>query len=214
MTTKNQGVAIPSYSICPEGFIHSRSWTALKWTAVLLLTTLAGIQAVSASDGGTEADWKPSVSSAQWNYIVIHHSATTSGSVESIHENHRRRRDAMGNPWLGIGYHFVIGNGNGMPDGHIAPTFRWQEQIHGAHSGNAEFNMRGIGICLIGHFEENQPTALQLSSAKRLIKTLSIRYNIGGSQIVGHSAVRATSCPGKLFPMQEMRESAARKNHG
>ena len=60
-----------------------------------------------------------------WDYIVLHHTASESGSVASIHEEHLRRKDKNGNAWLGIGYHFVIGNGSGMDDGEIEPTFRF-----------------------------------------------------------------------------------------
>ena len=48
----------------------------------------------------------------------------------------------------GLAYHFVIGNGDGMPDGEIEPTFRWREQIQGAHAGAGEYNEQGIGIAL------------------------------------------------------------------
>ncbi|MEJ7595664.1 MAG: peptidoglycan recognition family protein, partial [Planctomycetaceae bacterium] len=99
----------------------------------------------------SKLSWMAKVKETEWQYIVIHHTATESGSVESIHEEHLNRRDAEGNPWLGIGYHFVIGNGQGMPDGTVQATFRWQEQIQGAHSGSEVFNARGIGICLIGN---------------------------------------------------------------
>ena len=53
--------------------------------------------------------WKPSVPARHWSYIVLHHTASSHGSVESIHEAHLQRRDKNGNPWMGIGYHFVVG---------------------------------------------------------------------------------------------------------
>src|SRR5262245_20642940 len=65
--------------------------------------------------------WKPTAKPRDWKYVVVHHTATESGSVESIHESHLKNKDKNGNPWLGIGYHFVIGNGAGMPDGMIEP---------------------------------------------------------------------------------------------
>ncbi|MCA9059251.1 MAG: N-acetylmuramoyl-L-alanine amidase, partial [Planctomycetaceae bacterium] len=117
--------------------------------------------------------WQASVPESDWQYIVLHHSATGSGSVHSIHEEHRRRTDSAGNPWLGIGYHFVIGNGSGMEDGEVSATFRWQDQIHGAHSGHPVYNARGIGICLIGNFEQQPPTQKQLNSLKLLVKVLA-----------------------------------------
>jgi len=149
--------------------------------------------------------WMANVPENNWQYIVIHHSATESGSVKSIHKEHRLRIDAEGNPWLGIGYHFVIGNGDGMKDGLVEPTFRWNEQIHGAHSGHAVFNARGIGICLVGNFENTPPTKAQLKSVRELVQVLAVRHGIPRENLLGHAAVKATACPGKLCPLKEIR---------
>jgi hypothetical protein len=149
--------------------------------------------------------WLADVPETGWQYLVIHHSGTAEGSVASIHAEHRRRVDAVGNPWLGIGYHFVIGNGQGMPDGHVEATFRWKEQIHGAHSGNAAVNARGIGICLIGNFENHRPTDNQIQSLKALLTELSQRHQIPEARLLGHSDVKATACPGKYFDFSELR---------
>ena len=108
--------------------------------------------------------------------------------------------------WLGIGYHFVIGNGNGMPDGEIEPTFRWREQLHGADAGADEYNQHGIGIAFIGNFEKEPPTPAQLASIKQLVAVLKSEYHIDGERIIGHREVKATACPGKLFPIAEVRE--------
>ncbi len=150
-------------------------------------------------------DWMPSVAETPWQYIVIHHSASESGSVETIHREHLQRKDAAGNPWQGIGYHFVIGNGRGMNDGAVKATFRWGEQIHGAHSGNAMFNVRGIGICLIGNFEIAPPTKAQIHAVRELVKVLAKRLRISRENLVGHAAVKATACPGKHFPLKDLR---------
>ena len=150
--------------------------------------------------------WMADVEETQWEYIIVHHSATESGSVESIHEEHLKRRDAEGNHWLGIGYHFVIGNGHGIQDGTVQPTFRWNEQVHGAHSGSEVFNSRGIGICLIGNFEKSPPSKAQLDSLKTLVKVLSIRHRITPEKFMGHAAVKTTACPGKHFPLNEVRQ--------
>ncbi len=178
-----------------------------------------GTSAMSSRDGRSrdadgQAAWQPDVAASEWLYIVLHHSATESGSVESIHAEHRRRRDGAGNPWLGIGYHFVIGNGNGMADGEVAATFRWNEQIHGAHSGHAVFNGRGIGVCLIGNFDQSVPTERQLSAVKRLTRILANRHGISPDRVLGHSDVRATSCPGIQFPLDEVRRAISKTVQG
>jgi N-acetyl-anhydromuramyl-L-alanine amidase AmpD len=147
--------------------------------------------------------------SREWRYIVIHHTATNRGSVESIHETHLRRKDRNGNPWMGIGYHFVIGNGNGMEDGAVEPTFRWREQLHGAHAGDNEYNQHGIGIALVGNFEEVPPSANQLDAVKQLVAFLTNEYNIPADRIVGHDEVKTTACPGQYFPLAEVRQSTS-----
>lgn len=151
--------------------------------------------------------WKPNVASRNWKSIIIHHTATSRGSVESIHAAHLRRKDLKGRPWLGIGYHFVIGNGNGMPDGAIETTFRWRTQIHGAHAGNRKHNETGIGIVLVGNFEKTRPTKTQLAAIKRLVAVLKREYNIAAGKVIGHKSFRATACPGRLFPMAEVGEA-------
>ncbi|MFI4847850.1 N-acetylmuramoyl-L-alanine amidase [Gimesia chilikensis] len=148
--------------------------------------------------------WKPEAEVRDWEYIVIHHTASSSGSVESIHELHSKKKDKSGNSWLGIGYHFVIGNGNGMPDGEIESTFRWREQMHGAHAGNNAYNQKGIGICLVGNFENEPPTDAQMAAVKKLVGVLKAEYNISSQNVQGHRDVKATACPGKYFPMSEV----------
>lgn len=150
--------------------------------------------------------WKPEGKPRAWKYIVIHHTASKHASVESIHEEHVKRKDANGNPWLGIGYHFVIGNGQGMNDGEIEPTFRWRQQLQGAHAGSKDpvYNKQGIGICLVGNFENHEPTPGQLVSLKKLVRAMKAKYRIDSKNVIGHRDVRATECPGKLFPMDEV----------
>ncbi|HVW01708.1 MAG TPA: peptidoglycan recognition family protein [Planctomycetaceae bacterium] len=158
--------------------------------------------------------WKPLVAERQWKYIVLHHTASTQGSVESIHESHLQRKDKSGKPWLGIGYHFVIGNGKGMPDGQIEPTFRWNQQLHGAHAGSQdpEYNQLGIGIVLVGNFEKSSPTDAQLASVKKLVRTLKSQYKIPSSKVIGHRDIRSTECPGSLFPLADIaRDDSSRQ---
>jgi len=148
--------------------------------------------------------WRPKVPPRDWKYIVLHHTATSRGSVESIHRTHRQRRDKNGNRWLGIGYHFVIGNGDGMPDGAIEPTFRWRQQLQGAHAGDSEYNDYGIGIAMVGNFNEGPPSSAQMAAVKRLVGVLKANYHITADRVVGHNEIKATACPGKYFPMAEV----------
>jgi len=151
-----------------------------------------------------ENPWRPKVEAREWRHIVIHHTATDSGSVERIHESH------IAKGWLGIGYHFLIGNGNGMPDGVVEPTFRWRQQLHGAHAGKDEYNQHGIGICLVGNFQETDPTEGQLAAVKQLVAALRGEYSIPSSRVIGHNEVKATACPGQNFPLAQVAQSSLR----
>ncbi len=140
----------------------------------------------------------------EWRTIVLHHSATDQGDVASIDTVHRQQRDSAGNPWLGIGYHFVVGNGQRMGDGEVRATFRWRGQMAGAHAGRREQNEHGIGICLIGNFENTSPTPKQVAALTELLKSLSTRYAITRTHVLRHQDVRSTLCPGRLFPWEQM----------
>jgi hypothetical protein len=150
------------------------------------------------------ASWQPATSARPWKYIILHHTATAAGDVETIDQEHRQRKDPQGNPWLGIGYHFVIGNGHGMADGLVEPTFRWTRQIHGAHAGNRLYNEQGIGICLVGNFVDSQPTARQVAATRELVRRLSTSFDIPADRVLRHQDIGATQCPGPNFPLDEI----------
>lgn len=131
-----------------------------------------------------------------WKYIVIHHSATPSGSAAEFDKFHRINRG-----WEnGLGYHFVIGNGKGSGDGQIEIGCRWKHQIDGAHAGVKEYNHLGIGICLVGNFNESSPTPAQMASLSALIGYLQERCRIPSQNVIMHRHFRDTECPGRNFP--------------
>lgn len=138
--------------------------------------------------------------SRDWTYIVIHHSAGESGNAAIFDREHKRRG------WLGVGYDFVIDNGEGGPDGRVEVTFRWEQQIAGAHAGNEYYNQHGIGICLVGNFDKTLPTAKQMDSLVALVNYLQKRCKIPTSHVLGHCHVRigGTDCPGTRFPWYEL----------
>src|SRR5262245_12882153 len=41
--------------------------------------------------------WPADVPLKEWRYIVLHHTASDSGSVDSIHAEHQQRKDSEGN---------------------------------------------------------------------------------------------------------------------
>ncbi len=146
----------------------------------------------------------PNKADRPWRYIVLHHSASSSGSYDQIDGEHRK---VLGID--GCGYHFVIGNGNGSRDGQIEVSQRWNNQKQGAHTRNArthDADEYGIGICLVGDFDQQPPSARQLAAAQALIAYLGKRYNIASSNVRTHAHLAATKtvCPGKYFPSEAM----------
>jgi hypothetical protein len=150
--------------------------------------------------------WKPPGGvSNRWNTIVIHHSAGDFGSAAHFDKYHRTVKN-----WDELGYHFVIGNGNGATDGLIEVGPRWLKQKHGAHcktDGNY-YNEHGIGICLVGNFESKRPTNAQIQSLKRLVRFLMRETGVRAEKIVSHGDVTGkTECPGRHFPLHWFRRS-------
>lgn len=143
-----------------------------------------------------------------WQYIIVHHSASPSGSAAAFDRLHR------GKGWDGLAYHFVITNGNGGPDGGLEISPRWATQKHGAHAGALPgisgtdfrngFNEFGIGICLVGNFEQKQPTERQLATLAELIRELRDEFNIPEDHVLGHGTVKGTACPGGSFPWTKL----------
>lgn len=141
-----------------------------------------------------------------WKYIVIHHSASASGCAAEFDRFHRVKRG-----WEnGLGYHFVIGNGNGSGDGQVEIGNRWVKQIDGAHAGVQEYNHYGIGICLVGNFNGSYPTAAQMASLSALVDYLQERCRIPSENIIMHRHFRETECPGRNFPYYKLLAKTAR----
>lgn len=191
---------------------HLRLALGLAGAALLALIAWLAWQAF----GGLRRDDQPitweelsppaDASMRPWNAIVIHHSDSRRDTTASIDRWHRKRG------WDGIGYHFVIGNGREMADGQIDPTFRWWKQREGAHAGASQlsqpYNNHGIGICLIGRFDEDQPGSWQVERLADLCCVL-IRHipGLSPARIIGHRDVpgKDTDCPGRNLDVERVR---------
>jgi murein DD-endopeptidase MepM/ murein hydrolase activator NlpD len=138
------------------------------------------------------------VTPGRWRYIVIHHSGVDEGTMKGMDRYHREER-RMEN---GLAYHFVIGNGSGMGDGEIGVGQRWREQLNGGHLASERQNSYSLGICLVGNFDKNRPTAKQMQSLTALTQSLMRRCNLTTSSIRTHQQVNVvrTRCPGRHFP--------------
>lgn len=117
---------------------------------------------------------------SQIRQIVVHHSADN-GTPESIAKYH-----VSHNKWPGIGYHFLIDN-----TGQIFQT----NDIDVISYNVSNQNTKSLGICLIGNFENENPSDAQIESLKWLLT--AVRASVGELPLYGHKDRDATLCPGK-----------------
>lgn len=141
--------------------------------------------------------------------ITVHHSATalnhTPLNFARYHTGSASKRlpaNRRGKGWPAIGYHFVI-----TPDGTVnqcLPMAAWSNH-NGYNNGHA------LGVCLVGNFEEHDPTAWQMAALDELIDYLKIKLP-RIKNLMGHREypVRQnefrTLCPGKFLSIVPLRE--------
>lgn len=146
------------------------------------------------------------VATERWQRIVIHHSGEPFGSADTIAAEHTARG------LQGLGYHFVIGNGQGSEDGELFVGRRWLEQLPGAHVAGPQApwnNQHAIAICLVGDGDRRSFTPAQLARLSELLSALCAELNIPEEQVVLHRDLAPTSSPGRMFPEAALRARLA-----
>jgi N-acetylmuramoyl-L-alanine amidase len=153
-------------------------------------------------DSGTDAvlfSTLPQVRTGRWNALVIHFSGQGEGTLHTISQ----KNASQGR--IDSGYHFIINNGRGKPDGEIERGFRWSRQYPGefGKGPNAEwYNTHALGICLVGNPDQTPPTAHQMRELTWLVRQLQERLNIPTEHVVVQSD---SPHPFKFFPYNEFR---------
>lgn len=186
-------------------FLHALLLTALTWCAVAAIYFRPRFYA-SGRPRPDDQRWvaklcaHPDSNSRDWRYVVIHHSATTGGSAAAFERYHIHTRQ-----WKSLGYHFVIGNGTQTGDGEIEVGPRWVNQNEGSHT--AGYNAQGIGICLVGNFEVDEPSSAQIAALRQLVLHLITEHDIPASHVLGHNECEGaqTACPGQTMNMDKLR---------
>lgn len=137
--------------------------------------------------------WREYEGDLRDNYqtVVIHHSATyevddvnTMRFVQLLHMDDRG--------WADIGYHFCVGKTGTIFEGRLL-------RVRGTHT--AGYNTGSVGVCLLGNFDEEEPTQDQLSAAHALVNWLALRLRL--THLAGHRDFNdLTVCPGaNLYPL-------------
>ena len=180
---KEQGFEPPPPPPQRRGF-----WPWSRRTVTYRYLTSANIEAIR----------RAPVQRARWKFVIVHNSGTRQGNARAFDYYHRRVR-RMRN---GMAYHFVIGNGTSSRNGGIEIGDRWRRQINGGHVHSDYMNNIGLGICLVGDFNRDQPTRAQLEATDELIRYL--RDRCGSLAVRPHREVNpprwSTDCPGDAFP--------------
>jgi len=169
------------------------------------LPTVTLVKPKTPASMNVPTDWIPSARPREWRWIVIHHSASASGSAAVFDRAHRI------NGWDELGYHFVIGNGSQSGNGLVEVGPRWPKQKWGAHAKTADnqYNELGIGICLVGNFDQTRPTQAQLQSLAKLVAYMQKTYKIPADRVIGHRDTKPTDCPGSNMNIASVRRMAA-----
>lgn len=151
--------------------------------------------------------------------IIVHHAATSNnitdyvGLVRSIYLGHTQV-----NGWSDIGYNYLIAADGSLFAGRDPGIVIEQDEVLGAHfcAGNSGT----MGICLLGNFMQESPTAeamhtlvelLAWKTAKDSLSPFAINPHPLNAQlpvIAGHRQGCSTSCPGdqlfeQLHPLRE-----------
>jgi hypothetical protein len=158
---------------------------------------------VEYQENGKKLRWRYEYSS-KIEKIIIHHTAENGVGngrdpkevMRAIYSYHANSRG-----WGDIGYNFVID-----PYGNIYEGRSGGDYVVGGHVYCA--NTHTMGVALMGNFENEDPSELQLLALETFLPTLASKYNLDltvssvfhgklSNNLLGHRDLGATACPGK-----------------
>ena len=134
----------------------------------------------------------------QWEAIVIHDSGQLRGNAEEIDASHK----LLG--FGGLGYHFVITNGEGGKNGELERGYRWDMQFSGKHTFGrlaSWYNEHAIGICLVGNGDRQRPTQAQIDRLTTVVRQLQDRFGIPRQNVIVNYGDQSGRHGSPLFPM-------------
>ncbi|MFM7053059.1 MAG: peptidoglycan recognition family protein [Planctomycetota bacterium] len=129
--------------------------------------------------------------------MTVHHDGmddlvTTSAPRDMAARIERYRVGHRARGWGDIGYHLVIDRGGAVWQGR---SVLWQ----GAHV--KDHNEGNIGVLVMGNFEVQAPTSVQVATLGRVIADLRRVYRIPASRVMTHREWQGaqTLCPGRAL---------------
>ena len=132
-------------------------------------------------------------------YIALHHAEAVTCTAKQIHEWHKS------NGWSGIGYHFFVRKNGEIYRGR--PLWALGAHVQG-------MNNCSIGICAEGdyHNRDKVMPKTQKQAIKELVTYLKGIYP--EAKIVGHREIGDSNCPGRYYPLEEMKNYPYREQEG
>jgi hypothetical protein len=123
--------------------------------------------------------------------ITVHHSGTLfrkdSAAPATIRNFQKWHQTGKGYP--DIAYHFLIDRAGNVYEGRD-PKFKVDTPTDYDPDGH-------LSICLLGNFEEQELSSVQMDALDRLLAAASVKYKVPTDQIAGHGDYAHTLCPGK-----------------
>lgn len=136
--------------------------------------------------------------------IIIHHPVAN----WTVERTHRYFIESKG--WNGIAYNYYIQkNGRAF----YGRSDEKQEYV-GAHAGKV-WNGKSLGVCFEGNFELERISESHFSLGVEVVTELCRKHKLKANDILPHSAVSKTVCPGSNFPMERLIIEVGKKlKHG
>ncbi len=144
------------------------------------------------AESALDSSWwvYPGDLAAVYNTVVIHHTAHTQDTVETMQDIQNLHINRNG--WADIGYHYGIDADGNIYEGRDIG-------VRGSSVGG--YNTGLLGVVLMGNFEFDQPMEAQVASAQLLVNWLAALYSL--SHLAGHSEFNSnTVCPGENIATQ------------
>jgi N-acetyl-anhydromuramyl-L-alanine amidase AmpD len=127
------------------------------------------------------------------NRITLHHEGwevvnftdvnTTMTRLQHIQRFHMKDRG-----WGDVGYHYIIDRAGRV----------WEArpiQYQGAHV--ADMNEHNVGIMVLGNFEKQLPSNIQMASAQMMTSFIMGQYSVPVHRVYTHQELKPTQCPGR-----------------
>jgi hypothetical protein len=180
--------------------------------ALAALMTLAGcapaMRTVEVAPGTpllTRAEWGGAPAAGAMrehriHFITIHHTAGRRNTERSLPEKMRALQQfsqcacplgdgRVKEPWADTPYHFYVDHLGAVAEGRDARY---------AGDTNTAYDPAGhLLIVLEGNFEEEEPTAAQMETLRRLVNHFRSVYDVPAERIGGHKDHAPTLCPGE-----------------